>query len=110
MPPVVGLHSTLARLVAGAVTVVVLTFVADPLSTKGEGRAIAHLAAMHHWDRVIVVMPRTQATRARLRISRCHPGQVLEVGVTPPGFWAWVGGIVYEWPSLLKGLVLQPTC
>lgn len=48
LSPVVGLHSTRARLVVAAVTVVVLTFVADPLSTQGEGRAIAHLAAVHH--------------------------------------------------------------
>jgi hypothetical protein len=87
-----------------------LCFLADPLSTQGEGRAIARLAAAHHWDRVIVVMPTTQATRARLRVGRCYPGQILEVGVTPPGFWAWVRGIVYEWPSLLKALVLQPSC
>ena len=65
---------------------------------------------MHHWDRVIVVMPTTQATRARLRIGRCYPGQVLEVGVQPPGFWAWVRGIAYEWPALMKALVLQPGC
>jgi hypothetical protein len=87
-----------------------LCFRANPLSTQGEGRAIAHLAAVHHWDRVIVVMPTTQATRARLRIGRCYPGQVLEVGVTPPGFWAWVRGVAYEWPSLVKALVLQPSC
>jgi hypothetical protein len=87
-----------------------LCFRADPLSTQGEGRAIAHLAAVHHWNRVIVVMPTTQATRARLRIGRCYPGQVLEVGVQPPGFWAWVRGIAYEWPALIKALVLQPGC
>jgi len=87
-----------------------LCFRADPLSTQGEGRAIARLAAVHHWRRVIVVMPTTQATRARLRIGRCYSGQVLEVAVTPPGFWAWVRGVVYEWPSLVKALVLQPTC
>ena len=87
-----------------------LCFRANPLSTQGEGRAIAHLASVHHWDRVIVVMPTTQATRARLRIGRCYPGRVLEVGVTPPGFWAWVRGAVYEWPSLVKALVLQPGC
>jgi hypothetical protein len=87
-----------------------LCFRANPQTTQGEGRAIAHLAAVHHWDRVIVVMPTTQATRARLRIGRCYAGQVLEVGVTPLGFWAWVRGIAYEWPSLLKALVLQPTC
>ncbi len=87
-----------------------LCFRADPLTTQGEGRAIAHLAAVHHWHRVIVVMPTTQATRARLRVGRCYPGQVLEVAVTPPGFWAWVRGIAYEWPALMKALVLQPTC
>lgn len=87
-----------------------LCFRANPQTTQGEGRAIAHLEAAHRWKRVIVVMPTTQATRARLRIGRCYAGQVLEVGVTPPGFWAWVRGIVYEWPSLLKALVLQPTC
>lgn len=87
-----------------------LCFRAEPQTTQGEGRAIAHLAAVHHWHRVIVVMPTTQATRARLRIGRCYPGQVLEVAVTPPGFWAWVRGIVYEWPALMKALVLQPTC
>jgi hypothetical protein len=87
-----------------------LCFRANPLTTQGEGRAIAHLAAMRHWHRVIAVMPTTQATRARLRIGRCYAGQLLEVGATPPGFWAYIRGIVYEWPALLKALVLQPTC
>jgi hypothetical protein len=85
-------------------------FHADPRTTQGEARAIEHLAAQNHWHRVIVVMPTTQATRARLRIGRCYPGQVLEVGVTPPGFWAWVRGITYEWGALIKALVLQPGC
>ena len=93
-----------------APSVRLLCFRANPQSTQGEGRAIAHLAAVHHWDRVIVVMPTTQASRARLRIGRCYPGQVLEVGVQPPGFWAWVRGIAYEWPALMKALVLQPGC
>ena len=88
----------------------VLCFRPNPLTTQGEARSIGHLAALHHWHRVIVVMPTTQATRARLRIGRCFPGQVLEVGVEPPGIWAWVHGIVYEWPALVKALVLQPTC
>jgi hypothetical protein len=88
----------------------VFCFQADPRTTQGEARAIAHLAALHHWDRVIVVMPTTQATRARLRIGRCYPGQVLEVGVAPPGFWAWIRGITYEWGALFKALVLQPGC
>ena len=88
----------------------IVCFRPNPLTTQGEARFIAHQAALHHWHQVIVVMPTTQATRARLRIGRCYPGQVLEVGVSPPGFWAWVRGIAYEWPALLKALVLQPTC
>ncbi len=88
----------------------ILCFRADPQTTQGEARSIAHLAAAHHWNWVIVVMPTTQATRARLRIGRCYPGQVLEVGVEPAGFWAWVRGAVYEWPALLKALVVQPSC
>jgi hypothetical protein len=25
------------------------------------------------------------------------------------GFWAWVRGVVYDWPSLVKALVLRPS-
>ena len=52
----------------------IVCFRANPLTTQGEGRAIAHLAALHHWHRVTVVMPTTQASRARLRIGRCYSG------------------------------------
>jgi hypothetical protein len=86
-------------------------FRADPQSTRGEAHSIAHLAAQHHWHRIIVVMPVSQATRARLRIGRCYAGQILEVGVPPPdGVLGWAYEIVYEWGALMKALVLQPTC
>ncbi len=88
----------------------VLCFHANPATTQGEARWIGRMAALHRWQRVIVVMPTTQATRARLRVGRCYPGQVVEVGVTPPGFWAWIRGITYEWGALLKAWVLQPSC
>ncbi len=87
-----------------------LCFRADPLTTQGEGRAIAHLATVHHWRRIIVVMPTTQATRARLRIGRCYPGQVLEVGVTPAGILGLGARHRLRVALLLKALVLQPTC
>ena len=88
----------------------VVCFRANPQTTQGEARSIAHLAAVRHWHRVIVVMPTPQATRARLRIGRCYTGQVLEVGVSPPGFWDWLGEFAYEWGALIKALVLQPGC
>jgi len=70
----------------------ILCFRADPQTTQGEARSIAQLAAVHHWHRIIVVMPTTRATRARLRIGRCYPGQMLEVAAPPAGFWAWCAG------------------
>jgi hypothetical protein len=85
-------------------------FSPNPATTQGEAREIAQLAARQHWTRVIVVMPMTQASRARLRIGRCYPGQVLEVGVDPSGFGAWVRGIIYEWGALAKALVFQTSC
>jgi uncharacterized SAM-binding protein YcdF (DUF218 family) len=88
----------------------IMCFRANPLSTRGEARAIAALARKHHWHRIIVVMPTTQATRARLRIGRCYPGQLLEVGVAPSGVGEWLGAFAYEWAALIKALVWQTGC
>ena len=88
----------------------ILCFVAEPRTTQGEARSIARFAADLHWHRIIVVMPITQATRARLRIERCYTGQILEVGVAPSGPWGWAREIAYEWGALFKALVLQPAC
>ena len=87
-----------------------LCFRADPQSTQGEARSIAHLAATYDWKRIIVVLPTTQASRARLRIGRCYPGQILEVGFSPQGISEWLYQFGYEWASLAKALVLQPSC
>ena len=88
----------------------VLCFRADPQSTQGEARSIAHLATRFDWKRIIVVLPTTQASRARLRIGRCYPGQVLEVGFPPRGISEWLYQFAYEWAALAKALVLQPSC
>jgi len=88
----------------------VICFQPSPNTTQGEARAIAQLAAANKWHRVIVVMPTTQATRARLRVGWCYPGQVLEVAAPPPGFGSWARSIVYEWGALLKALVLTHGC
>ena len=62
------------------------------------------------WRRIIVVAQTTQATRARLRISRCYPGQVLEVAIAPQGIGEWLYQLAYEWGALFKALVLQRGC
>jgi hypothetical protein len=82
----------------------------NPQTTQGEARAIAAFAKRYHWTRIIVVVPTTQASRARLRIGRCYPGQVLEVAFPPPGIWEWLHQFAYEWGAMFKAVVLQPRC
>jgi hypothetical protein len=88
----------------------VVCFRPNPATTQGEARWIGREAAVEHWHRIIVVMPTAQATRARMRIGRCYPGQVVEIGVPTDGFWAGLYKIAYEWAALGKALVLQRGC
>jgi hypothetical protein len=85
-------------------------FKPDPQTTQGEARAIEAFAKRDHWTRIIVVVPTTQATRARLRIGRCYSGQVLEVAFPPSGIWEWLHQFAYEWGAMFKAVVLQPGC
>ncbi len=89
----------------------VVCFRARPATTQGEARSIAAMAAAHHWHRIIVVMPTTQATRARLRIGRCYSGQVLEVG-GGAGRASGAGRTASctSGAALVKALVLQRSC
>jgi hypothetical protein len=57
-----------------------------------------------------VVVPTTQASRARLRIGRCYSGQVLEVAFSPQGIGEWLMQFAYEWGAMFKAVVLQPSC
>jgi uncharacterized SAM-binding protein YcdF (DUF218 family) len=85
-------------------------FHANPLSTRGEARAIAGMASQLHLHRVILVVSTPQATRARLRVGRCFSGQILVTAVNPGGPLHWVEALAYEWGALFKALVLQPSC
>lgn len=85
-------------------------FKSNPQTTQGEARAIEAFARHEHWTRVIVVVPTTQASRARLRIGRCYSGQVLEVAYPPQGIGQWLAQFAYEWGATFKAVVLQPSC
>jgi hypothetical protein len=85
-------------------------FKSNPQTTQGEARAIETFAKHYHWSRIIVVVPTTQASRARLRIGRCYSGQVLEVAFSPQGIGEWLKQFAYEWGAMFKAVVLQPSC
>jgi uncharacterized SAM-binding protein YcdF (DUF218 family) len=85
-------------------------FHANPLSTRGEARAIEGLATQYHLHRIIMVVSTPQATRARLRVGRCYHGQILITAVSPGGPLHWAQALAYEWAALFKALVLQPSC
>jgi uncharacterized SAM-binding protein YcdF (DUF218 family) len=85
-------------------------FKPNPQTTQGEARAIETFAKQFHWTRIIVVVPTTQASRARLRIGRCYSGQVLEVAFSPQGIGQWLYQFAYEWGAMFKAVVLQPSC
>jgi hypothetical protein len=92
------------------VSVKVRCFHANPQTTQGEARAIAHLAAVDHLHRIIVVAPTAQVTRARLRVGRCYSGQILMEGVRSGSALTWPYDIAYEWAALAKAEVLQRGC
>lgn len=85
-------------------------FKPNPQTTQGEARAIEAFAKREGWSRIIVVVPTTQASRARLRIGRCYPGQVLMVAFSPQGIGEWLMQFAYEWGAMFKAVVLQPSC
>lgn len=90
-------------------TIEVVCFRPDPASTQGEARGLARLAAERGWHRIIVVPGTTQATRARLRIRRCYPGELL-VDPARETAWSLPYDIAYEWAALAKALFFQRAC
>ncbi|MGH8987073.1 MAG: YdcF family protein, partial [Acidimicrobiales bacterium] len=88
----------------------VVCFVPDPLSTRGEARAVARLARAHHWSRLVVVAGTTQVVRARVRLERCFSGQLAFSGVDPSGVLSWAYEVFYDQAALAKALVWQYGC
>jgi hypothetical protein len=87
----------------------IMCFHPDPGTTRGEARYIGALATRRHWKSVIVVTSRDHAWRARLRVSRCFPGDVY-VSMTPLPPVAWLWQIPYQWSATAKALLLQTNC
>ena len=86
-----------------------ICFNAVPANTQGEAEFVGRLAAKYHWHSIAVVSITPQASRARLRIERCFPGQVYLV-TAPLTRSSWPYQIAYQWGALIKALVIQRSC
>jgi uncharacterized SAM-binding protein YcdF (DUF218 family) len=65
-------------------------FRADPISTRGEARALERLAREHGWDDVVVVTSDFHVFRARLILERCFGEQLrLEDAPSSPLWRPW---------------------
>ncbi len=87
----------------------VICFRPDPLTTQGEARMTAALAARYNWRSVLVVVGTPQGTRARLRLDRCYDGRAL-FATASPRWYAWPYMISYEWAATVKALTIQRSC
>ena len=88
----------------------VICFTPNPASTRGEARAVARLAAVHHWQRLLLIPSVPQTTRARIRFARCFHGVLLFDPASPGGLGQWLLNVPYEWAALTKALIFQRGC
>jgi hypothetical protein len=96
--------------VAAAPTSRVICFSPNPVTTRGEARASARLAARYGWRKILFVTGRAQDTRARIRIGRCYHGRFLITTVNPRHRRDWPSTVAYEWGALAKALIWQRGC
>ncbi|MET4059717.1 uncharacterized SAM-binding protein YcdF (DUF218 family) [Arthrobacter sp. UYP6] len=88
----------------------VTCFFPEPMTTRGEARAIARLAADNGWDNLIVVTSRYHLLRAETNISQCTTAKLTMVA-SEPDFSAkqWLDRFVEETGGLAAA-VLRPAC
>ena len=85
-------------------------FEPDPLTTRGEARALARLAADRHWDTLIVVTSDYHALRAFTNLSQCSTATLILVPSGPDhGFLEWLPRFVEE-SAALAASYLRPVC
>jgi uncharacterized SAM-binding protein YcdF (DUF218 family) len=93
--------------VAGAAHIV--CFVPSPKTTQGEARFATAYARAHNAKSMVVVVTADQATRARLRFSRCWGGKLWIHTASAP-VSSVLKYLFYENAALLKALVWQRKC
>jgi uncharacterized SAM-binding protein YcdF (DUF218 family) len=98
-----------SRCLAPVPDVTIMCFHAEPNTTRGEAHAIAAMAARYNWKSVILVTSPDHAWRARLRVSRCFPGEVYVSTFRLPPL-EWFRQIPYQWGASTKALLFEREC
>ena len=87
-----------------------ICFSPDPMTTRGEARALARLARDHGWTDIIVVTSRYHVTRAELHLEQCSSADITMVESAPQlGPGQWLGRFVEETGGVAAGLI-RPAC
>lgn len=85
-------------------------FEPDPLTTRGEARAFARLAADQNWETVLVVTSDYHALRAFTNLRQCSNTRMVMVPSTPDhGLVGWLPRFVEE-TAALAATHLRPVC
>ena len=85
-------------------------FLPEPLTTRGEARAVARLAADNGWDSLIVVTSRYHLLRAETNISQCSTAELTMVPSEPElSPRQWLDRFVEETGGLAAA-ALRPAC
>ncbi|MBP3043589.1 YdcF family protein [Arthrobacter jiangjiafuii] len=88
----------------------VTCFFPEPLTTRGEARAIARLAADNGWENLIVVTSRYHLLRAETNLSQCTTAELTMVGSDPElSPMQWLGRFAEETGGLAAA-TLRPAC
>ena len=86
-----------------------ICFDADPADTRGEAEFVGRIARQHRWHSMVLIVSRTQATRARIIMARCFNGPIY-VSTAPLPLRSWPYEIAYGWAALIKAVALDTSC
>ena len=86
----------------------IVCFQANPYSTRGEARQIAHYERKRGWKRVVVVTSRYHLRRARMLFDRC--GARPQMVASHTTFVDYAVDIPWEWSKLVYQLTRQRSC
>ncbi len=89
--------------------VLVVCFVDVTNNTRGEARFAARYAKQHHWNSLMIVPGRPQATRAHLLLERCFSGKIVVDPASEP-LLRFPRDVLHEWGGLLETLLIHRGC